>query len=285
MNNKMHVFYTPKMVADSQSMSPSAAKPAPVVQSWSSKFDIQVVEPEPVAEEDLKRAHDSQFVENILSGRIPNGFGNRSTAVASTLRYTSGSMLSAAKHALKHRVAAAPCSGFHHAGPERAEGFCTFNGLMVTALTLREENLVKKVGILDLDNHYGNGTEDILNKMADRSWVTHFTGGAHYSFSYQVRQFFEELPDILQSFSDCDIVLYQAGADPHIRDGGWMTTAELHARDRKVFEFFHKRNIPIAWNLAGGYQVESDGSIPKILEIHDNTMEACMEFFYAEEKE
>jgi hypothetical protein len=29
--------------------------------------------------------------------------------------------------------------------------------------------------------------------------------------------------------------------------------------------------VPVVWNLAGGYQVEADGSIPKVLEIHENT--------------
>jgi hypothetical protein len=33
--------------------------------------------------------------------------------------------------------------------------------------------------------------------------------------------------------------------------------------------------IPCAWNLAGGYQVEPDGSIAKVLEIHDNTITVC----------
>ena len=50
-------------------------------------------------------------------------------------------MLSAAREALRcGAVAAAPCSGFHHAGYDKAEGFCTFNGLMVTACVLRHEN-------------------------------------------------------------------------------------------------------------------------------------------------
>jgi hypothetical protein len=34
--------------------------------------------------------------------------------------------------------------------------------------------------------------------------------------------------------ADCDVLLYQAGADPHINDplGGWLTTAQLRERDR-----------------------------------------------------
>ena len=40
-----------------------------------------------------------------------------------------------------------------------------------------------------------------------------------------------------------------------------------------------RARVPVAWNLAGGYQREPDGSIPKVLEIHDNTLRACAEAF------
>ena len=43
-----------------------------------------------------------------------------------------------------------------------------------------------------------------------------------------------------------------------------------------------KARVPVAWNLAGGYQIEDDGSIPKVLEIHDNTMRECVRVFRAE---
>jgi hypothetical protein len=46
-----------------------------------------------------------------------------------------------------------------------------------------------------------------------------------------------------------------------------------------VFEQFRALGVPVAWNLAGGYQVEPDGSIPKVLEIHDNTARECMRVY------
>lgn len=279
--NPIPVFYTPKMVADSQSASPSSAKPAKVVESWQRQFNIEIHEPVPVTVDELARAHDRDFVDEVLSCMTDNGFGNRSAEVAATLPLTSGAMLSAARHALKTgKVAVAPVSGFHHAGPYRAEGFCTFNGLMVTALALKEEG-VKRVGILDFDMHYGNGTDDILNTLEDSTWVKHITAGAYFTSPDQVHEFFNGLPFFLQSMSDCDVVLYQAGADPHINDpyGGWLTTAELRQRDSMVFNMLSGFDVPVAWNLAGGYQVEKDGSIPKVLEIHDNTMRECVRVY------
>ena len=274
------VFYSPKMVADSRCISPSAAKPAKVVESWQRQFPVELIEPAPVTVDELAAAHDRFFVEDVLACRIDNGFDNRSSQVAATLPYTTGAMLSAARHALKTKgVAAAPCSGFHHAGFNRSEGFCTFNGLMVTAMALKAEG-VDRVGIFDLDMHYGNGTDDIIRKLKI-DWIHHFTGGRTYDQPAQAASFFQVLPDLIDWLAHCDVVLYQAGADPHINDpyGGWLTTEQLRQRDAMVFEGFHEQGVPIAWNLAGGYQVEPDGSIPKVLEIHDNTMRECVRVY------
>ena len=279
------VFYTPLMVADSESASPSAAKPAQVVASWMGKFPIQVIEPLPLHSSDFCKAHAKMYVEGVLEGHFDNGFGNRSLKVAASLPYTSGAMFAAACRALTNKsVACAPVSGFHHAEWGQGMGYCTFNGLMVTALLLKETNPDIRVGILDLDMHYGNGTDNIIEKTQSRSWIEHFTGGKDYSSPVQALSFFHHLgrmDGILARMAKCDLVLYQAGADPHVKDphGGWLTTEQLQHRDAMVFDALKAANVPMAWNLAGGYQVEADGSIPKVLEIHDNTMRECVRVY------
>ena len=277
------VFYSESMVADSNSISPSAAKPAKVVESWKARgFPISLFSPNPVTDEQFERVHDHLHVKDTLDCKKDNGFGNRSPSVAASLPYTSGAMLAAATYALvTGRVAAAPCSGFHHAGYFDSEGFCTFNGLMVTARVLLDDWAVKRVGILDFDMHYGNGTDQIIDYLQLRDSVRHFTAGAIFVVPEHAPAFFDRLDAIVESFSDCDVVLYQAGADPHINDpyGGWLTTEQLRERDKRVFNKLKSMHIPVAWNLAGGYQTERDGSIPKVLEIHDNTMLECVAAF------
>ena len=276
------VFFAPQMVADSSSYSPSAGKPVQVVQSWKALgLPLEFHAPDPVSPAEFALAHDAKFVNAVLGLRANNGFGNRSAAVAASLPWTSGAMRSAARHAWRHGGAAiAPCSGFHHAGWGRGLGFCTFNGLMVTAATLHAEG-AGRIGILDCDQHFGDGTQDIMQKLGASKWVRHFTAGQHYDSPGDAPLFFERLPAVIRTFSDCDVVLYQAGADPHVNDplGGWLTTAQLLERDRLVFQLLAAQGTPVAWNLAGGYQKEPDGSIPKVLEIHDNTMRACAEVF------
>jgi acetoin utilization deacetylase AcuC-like enzyme len=271
---RLPVYYSPRMVADSGSFSPSAAKPAQVVASWlERRLAIEVIEPAPVTIEQLSRAHDREHVEKILACKKPNGFGNTSPEVAATLVHTSGAMLSAARRAIDDRaVACAPVSGFHHAEYRTAGAFCTFNGLMVAALALHHEDGARRVGVLDYDMHVGNGTDDIIEQLG-LTFVTHFTAGEHYDTSRDAARLLAELPDRVRAMAGCDVVLYQAGADQHVDDplGGVLTTAELEHRDAIVFGELASLGIPVAWNLAGGYQKAPDGSIPRVLEIHENT--------------
>lgn len=55
-----------------------------------------------------------------------------------------------------------------------------------------------------------------------------------------------------------------------------MTTEQLRRRDMIVFESARVMGLPVAWNLAGGYQRDEAGTIAPVLEIHRNTMRACV---------
>ncbi|MBK7023551.1 MAG: histone deacetylase, partial [Sulfuritalea sp.] len=273
---KLSIHYTPKMVANADSYSPSAGKPAQVMASWANLgLPLDIVAPLPVSIDQFCRAHDRAFVEGVLSGEINNGFGNKLPSVAASLPYTSGVMLSAARAALANQWGAiAPCSGFHHAGYDFAGGYCTFNGLMVTATVLLAEGVVRKVGILDIDQHWGNGTDDIIERLQLGDRVVHYSPCHAFGRAHRAEAFLAQLPQLLAQFADCDLVLYQAGADPHIDDplGGWLTTEQLFRRDAAVFAGLRKMDIPVAWNLAGGYQRDAAGSIRPVLDIHDNTL-------------
>jgi acetoin utilization deacetylase AcuC-like enzyme len=108
-------------------------------------------------------------------------------------------------------------------------------------------------------------------------WVEHITMGRYYCLPYQAKAFLSSLPGAMEILSDCELILYQAGADPHIRDplGGWLTSEQLRTRDRIVFEAAARYQVPIAWCLAGGYQEP----LRRVLEIHDATMEECARVF------
>jgi acetoin utilization deacetylase AcuC-like enzyme len=271
---KIPVFFCDAMQARVESLSPGAHKPLAAVQSWVALgIPLSVIPPAPVTRDEFARAHDREHVDAILDCRAINGFYTRAADVAASLPYTSGAMLSAAREAIRNgQVAAAPTSGFHHAGHAKADAFCTFNGLMVTALALKAERLAQRIGILDFDMHYGDGTQNIIETLGI-DFVRHFTAAEDYHHVSQAREFLAKVPELVAAMMDCDVILYAAGADPHVADplGGWLTTEQLAERDRLVFETAHELRIPLAWNLAGGYQ----NPLRKVLDIHDNTMRAC----------
>lgn len=271
------VYYRDDMTAYSGGYSPSAAKPPLVVAAWRKLGTrVEVRSPDPVPRTALYRTHDRAFVDAVLDGEAANGFGNRRADVARSLPFTSGAMLAAARAAISNRqVAVAPVSGFHHAGYDHPQGFCTFNGLMVTAQTLLEEEAARRVGILDFDMHYGNGTDELIGHHGLASRITHFTAGAKYHRPSQATEFLSRIPDLIRLFDDCDVLLYQAGADPHIDDplGGWLTSEQLRVRDHTVFRCAAHSGSPVAWNLAGGYQ----SPVAKVVAVHQSTMEVCVE--------
>lgn len=270
----MRVVYSKAMVAPAQGYSPSAAKPEAVMQAWLVRWPrIEVHPAVPATMDELCRAHDRRYVEGVLALRKQNGFGTISEELAASLPHTSGALLTAARWALAQGGAvAAPVSGFHHAGWNAGGGFCTFNGLMVTALALQAEHPDLKVGILDYDYHYGNGTDNILDER-NFPRIVHITAGKRWHTVDQAAAFLHNIQADLDAMLDCGIVLYQAGADPHVDDplGGFLTTTQLAERDRKVFNGLRERGIPVAWDLAGGYQ----SPLEKIVQIHVNSFEAC----------
>jgi acetoin utilization deacetylase AcuC-like enzyme len=275
------VFYRPEQNAPVTSYSPSSDKPRQVVADWVTQ-DIEVQSFHPVTRHELYLAHDPAYVDGVLNLDIANGFGNYDPKVANSLIYTTGSMLAAAEHAVLHQtIACSPTSGFHHAGYDFGGGFCTFNGLMVTAMKLKKGGLVNTVGILDCDMHYGNGTDDIIKRLGI-DWIKHHTFGKHFttrdSIGSMSKRFYEWMEKSIADAFACDLVLYQAGADPHIQDplGGLLTDKQMFHRDRMVFEQARGIRKPLAWNLAGGYRRDANDTIKPVLKTHMTTLKTCL---------
>lgn len=273
----MKVFYDSRQnVAVNDSNSPSAGKPIKVVESWKSIVPVEIMPVDLVDKNLIQLAHEPDFVEGVLSCRLKNGFSNKLPTIAESLPWTNGSFVSAARYALENKTqTVSPTSGFHHAGYSTAEGFCTFNGLMIAAMALKYTHRDIRVAIADIDMHYGNGTDDIIERL-NIDWINHYTFGNDNV--YDGNEWLGRLPVIMESIlAGTDMLFYQAGADPHVNDpyGGILTTDHLKERDRIVFTAAKTRNIPVVWNLAGGYQAD----FSKVLEIHDNTALMHVEIF------
>lgn len=277
--DSIKVFYDNRMVADSGGYSPSALKPAEVVNDWGgSGLPVDVCGVSPASAENISSAHDPTMVRRILAGDLDNGHGNRDLTVAGTFPWTVGSHYDACVEAIRSKGSAcSPTSGFHHAGYDQCHGFCTFNGLMVSANRLLRAGRVSRVGIVDYDYHFGDGTMDIINILGRHGQVVNIDAGIYSDSNH----FLSSIRSDMDAMGSVDLVIYQAGADMHVEDplGGLLATSQLAERDKSVFGWCRDNRVPVAWNLAGGYQRKADGSIPKVLEIHRNTMAACCEVF------
>jgi acetoin utilization deacetylase AcuC-like enzyme len=67
----------------------------------------------------------------------------------------------------------------HHAGRERAAGFCLFNNIAIA--TQRLVNLGKRVFIFDIDGHHGDGTQSIFY---DTDKVLYCSIHQHYAYPF-----------------------------------------------------------------------------------------------------
>lgn len=285
---RVPVFYQPAQVVAEALPSPSAAKPRHVVASWQARgLPVDVLPFEPATVKELSQVHAARYVEDVLALRAPNGFGTFSDAVAQSLLWTTGSFAAAAMHAwATGGVACSPTSGFHHAGYASGGGFCTFNGLMLAAHRLLRAG-AGKVGVLDCDAHFGNGTADILRRVpALGEAVLHYTRG-DATYRSDAAAHVAALEGVLTRWAadGVRVVLYQAGADPHVRDplGGLLTSKQLRQRDAVVFTTCRRLGLPVAWNLAGGYQEDERAPWPQrirpVLDLHDTTMRECARAF------
>lgn len=271
----MKVFYDERQsVLRNESFSPSAGKPKLVLESWKRLgIPFEIASFNPLIAEEIALAHDADFVNGVLSCKRPNGFSNRNPEVAKALPWVCGSMVAAALHSLHTgETTFSPTSGAHHSSYSQASAFCTFNFLVIAAIKARQAG-AKAVGIVDLDCHYGNGTDDIISKL-DLSYIKHYTFGKdRIRAGKSADQWLELLPTIIKSMTGTDLLLVNAGVDAHFLDplGGILTTEQMATRDRIVFEVAREIGVPVCVSLAGGYQQDSDGSIDAVLRLHDTT--------------
>lgn len=274
----LKIFYNPNQSAtQNDSYSPSATKPAKVIDFFKElKLPIEIFDFQPLTNEEISIAHDPAYVAGVMNLQINNGFSNKRSEVRDTLPYTTGSFVAAALYAFKYREPTySPTSGFHHARYARANAYCTFEGLCIATAILVQQG-ARKVGILDCDMHEPQ-TMEILQLLGMECSVRHYAFGDAMINSSTAEQWLGSLPNTVRLFKDCDVILYQAGADPFVFDslGGVLTKEQLYRRDKIVFDTAKKIGVPVCWNNAGGYSEP----FQHVLDIHANTAIAACEVY------
>lgn len=234
------------------------------------------VTPEPIARDDLVRAHTPAYVDAVLGRTLDPaavrriGFSLTERVVLRAQLATAGTLL-AARLAMQEGLACNSAGGSHHARADQGAGFCVFNDVAVAASVLLAEGFVKQILVVDLDVHHGDGTALIfrdeprvftLSMHCDDNWplekppsdldvaLPKGTVDAGY-----LAALVQHLPVLLDQFRP-DLVFYIAGVDPHQDDRLGklaLTDQGLMTRERRVIEAVRGRAIPLVTVLGGGY--------------------------------
>ena len=198
-----------------------------------------------------------------------------------------GSAVLAARLALQYGVAAMSNGGTHHAHYAHGSGWCIFNDLAVAARAAQRDAGVGRVLILDLDVHHGDGSAAIFagddsvftfslhcddqafpaQRPAGSRDVGLPAGAGDGEYLQALRQHWPALLDEVRP----ELVLYNAGVDPHADDALGLlklSDAGIAARDVAVFDACAARGVPVAAAIGGGYSKQHGDIVERHVSMH-----------------
>ncbi len=202
--------------------------------------------------------------------------------------------IEASKYALQHGIAMNIAGGTHHAYTDRGEAFCLLNDQAIGARYLLQQGLAKKILIVDLDVHQGNGTAEIFENDLDV-----YTFSMHGANNYPFRKETSDLDIALPNHTDDvsylnvlketlpklikqqkpDFIYYLCGVDILTTDKLGKLRCSVKGcaeRDRFVLQTCYDFAIPVMCSMGGGYSP----NIKTIIDAHANTFRLAQDIFF-----
>ena len=241
----------------------------------------------------MKTSHSLEYINHIKNKTLDLklqkkiGFPINDSVVRRSFVATGGTVL-ASKLALDAKLACNTAGGSHHATFNCGAGYCVFNDVAVAANYLKNKGYARKILIIDLDVHQGNGNSEIFKN--DKNVLTF---SMHCASNYPAKKSKSDIDVELQDHMEnqeylnilhknlkelnkdrFDFVFYVAGVDIHFEDrlGKLKITDDgVNKRDQIVIENFYSRNIPLCGVLGGGY----NKSFEKLIELHSMLHKNC----------
>ena len=190
-------------------------------------------------------------------------------------------------------VAMNVAGGTHHAYPDRGEGFCLLNDVGVAAHHLLETGQARKILVIDLDVHQGNGTA-VMFQHEPRVFTFSMHGRDNYPLKKEhsdldielptgmtdepyLNILYDRLPGLIRR-EQPDFLFYVSGVDILESDrlGKLSVSREgCKARDQFVFEQAIQYGLPITVSMGGGYS----SRLSDIVEAHCNTFRLAADMF------
>jgi len=255
--------------------------------------------PELLCEDDILAIHKEEYWHKLKNLTLSRKEERRtgfplSEALVERERIINRGTIDAANFALEYGVAMNIAGGTHHAFTDRGEGFCLLNDIAIAAHYLIKNNKVKKILVVDLDVHQGNGTAEIFQHNPDV-----FTFSMHGKGNYPMHKENSDLDIELEDKTDDktylkilretlprlideqqpDFIFFQSGVDVLVTDKLGrlgMTIDGCKERDRIVFEHCYKNEIPVVASMGGGYSEK----IAHIIEAHANTYRLAQDIYF-----
>ena len=199
-----------------------------------------------------------------------------------------GGTVAGARLALQHGWAINLGGGYHHASLNAGGGFCIYPDITLAVRVLRAERSdFKRVMIIDLDAHQGNGHErdlggdprvfilDIYNHgiypddaVARRGIDLDVDAPSGIGDKLYLARLQQALKQALVQAAP-QLVIYNAGTDILTGDplGGMKISEQgVIKRDQLVFAAALERKVPILMVLSGGYQKSNAAVIARSVE-------------------
>jgi acetoin utilization deacetylase AcuC-like enzyme len=254
--------------------------------------------PGPCSEEVVLYTHEKAYLNKLFQQQLSAseqrkiGFPQSHELIQRELIITQGT-IDASLYALKNGAALNVAGGTHHAFAERGEGFCLLNDMAIAANYLLRNKLSKKILIIDLDVHQGNGTAKLMeNEPSVFTFSMH--GATNYPFHKEQSDLdiglqdgttsetylsilYDTLPKLLDTVKP-DFAFYLAGVDILSTDKFGKLQVSMDAckqRDEFVFTQLKKHQIPVTVALGGGYSPD----VKIIVEAHCNTFRLAIDLF------
>ncbi|MEZ8086456.1 histone deacetylase [Vibrio sp. 1S139] len=250
---------------------------------WKCKFEV--CQPTPVSVEQVKQVHDSEYVDLLVSGKLPAakmrriGFPWSEQLIERTL-YSSGGTCLAAEMAIETGLAIHLSGGYHHAHHDFGSGFCLLNDLVLAAKHALTFEHIDKVLIVDSDVHHGDGTATLCQDNDDI-----ITLSFHCDKNFPARKplsdldvplsretedeeflrCFEQVTKLAIAHHQPDLIIYDAGIDIHQDDElGYLnvSTKGIFERDCFMIELARSESIPMASVVGGGYRTQHQDLVP-----------------------
>ena len=255
--------------------------------------------PEKVDDDIVLFTHQKEYFERFKSLHLSKkeireiGFPLSKELVDRELQIADGT-IKGVHYSIEHGISMNIAGGTHHAFYDRGEAFCMLNDQAIAANYLINEGLSKRILIIDLDVHQGNGTASLF-RSNNSVFTLSFHGKKNYPFRKEksdldiefddntndekyLKILRETIPKVMDEFNP-DFIFYLSGVDVLENDKLGRLSLTINGckeRDRYILDMCKKNSIPVQVSMGGGYSVV----LKNIIEAHSNTFRLAQEIFF-----